>query len=48
MRIQLAYPWTDDKGKTLAPDSLVTLPDNQARQMIHDGAARPAPTQTKE
>lgn len=48
MKIELAYPWTDEKGKTHKPDSLVTVPDERGRQMIHDGAARPAPTPTKE
>lgn len=47
-KIQLAYPWTDDKGKTHAPDSTVTVSDEAARSMIHDGVARPVTTQDKE
>jgi hypothetical protein len=48
MKVQLAYPWTDDKGKTHAPDSVVTIPDDQARRLIHEGFARAVSTQDKE
>ncbi len=48
MKIQLAYPWTDDKNKTHAPDSVVTVPDDQGRRMIYDGVARPVSTPDKE
>lgn len=48
MKIQLAYPWTDDKGKTHAPDSVVTVPGDVARRLIFEGTARPVSTQIKE
>lgn len=48
MKIQLAYPWTDDKGKTHAPDSVVTVPDDQGRRLIFEGTARIVAPQDKE
>ncbi len=48
MKIQLAYPWTDDKGKTHAPDSVVTVSDDQGRRLIFEGVARTVSTPDKE
>lgn len=48
MKVQLAYPWTDDKGKTHAPDSVVTVSDTEGRRLIFEGFARPVSTQDKE
>lgn len=48
MKIQLAYPWTDSKGKTYAPDSVVTVSEEEARRLIFEGFARPVSTQDKE
>lgn len=48
MKVQLAYPWTDDKGKTHAPDSVVTVEDTVARRLIFEGTARPVSAQIKE
>jgi len=44
MRVDLAYPYTDDKGKVHAPDSTVDLDEPLAKQMIRDGYARPSAT----
>lgn len=48
MKIELAYPWTDDKGKTHAPDATVNVTEDQARRLIYEGVARPVSTRDKE
>jgi hypothetical protein len=48
VKVQLAYPYTDAKGKTHAPDSVVTVTDTEARRLIFEGFARPVTTQDKE
>lgn len=48
MKIELAYPWTDDKGKTHAPDSVVSVPEDLGRRLIFEGFARPVTPQNKE
>lgn len=48
MKVQLAYPYTDEKGKTHAPDSVVNVTDLEARRLIFEGFARPVTTQDKE
>lgn len=40
MKVDLAYPWTDDKRKTHQPDSTVEVPDVVGKQLIRDGRAR--------
>ena len=47
-KIELAYPWTDDKGKTHAPETTVTVSDALARRLIFEGFARPVSTRDKE
>lgn len=41
MQIDLAYPWTDAKGKTHAPDKTVNVDADTAQRLIEDGRARP-------
>lgn len=45
MKVDLAYPWTDDKRKTHAPDSTVEVSAVVGKNMIRDGQARPAAAQ---
>lgn len=40
MKVVLAYPYTDDKGKEHAPDSTIDLPEDVARDRVHYGWAR--------
>lgn len=48
MKVTLAYPWSDDQGKTHKADTTVTVDDTVGRSLIHDGKARLADDKTKE
>jgi topoisomerase IA-like protein len=40
MKVLLAYPYEDADGTVHKPDSSLTLPDAEARQLVTDGLAR--------
>lgn len=41
-KITLAAPWTDAKGKEHAADKTVDTDPDTARELVHNGLARPA------
>lgn len=40
MKVTLAYPYTDEKGKPHKPDDTVDLDEAEATQLVRDGRAR--------
>ena len=47
MKIIIAGPWQDAKGKQHKPGDKITVADSIARGLIRDGWARVAPAETK-
>ena len=42
MKVTLAREWTDAAGKSHKPDSTITVPEVEGRELILIGAARAA------
>lgn len=40
-KVTLAYPWTDQDGREHSPDTVVSVDDLTARNLIRAGHARP-------
>lgn len=43
MRVQLAYPWTDENGSVYDPDTILEVPTVVARRLVNEGRARTVP-----
>lgn len=40
VKVTLAYPYTDADGKDHRPDTTLSLPEGEARRLLHFGRAR--------
>jgi hypothetical protein len=46
MRVTLAYSYTDEQGKSHAPDTTLDLDEGVAQALLNDGKARTPDTKT--